>query len=98
MKTATQVESPSTSALTVKVFADSGELRVLRLLGGHPLVKGFTTNPTLMRRAGVTDYRAFAEQAVREAAGRPISFAILADDLDAMEDQAHEIASWGENV
>jgi transaldolase len=98
MKTAPQLESISLSSLTVKMFADSADLQTIREYARHPLIKGFTTNPTLMRRAGVTDYRAFAHDALREIGERPISFEVIADELQEMERQAHEIASWGHNV
>jgi transaldolase len=64
----------------------------------NPLVKGFTTNPTLMRKAGVTDYEAFAKGILAEIKDRPICLAVLADEFDAMERQALEIAGWGSNV
>src|SRR5262249_29042457 len=62
------------------------------------LVKGFTTNPTLMRKAGVTDYEAFARQVVADIPDRPISFEVFSDDFDEMEEQARRIASWGDNI
>ncbi len=64
----------------------------------NPRISGFTTNPTLMRKAGVTDYRAFARAALKEITELPISFEVLADDFPTMERQALEIASWGKNV
>jgi len=64
----------------------------------HPLVRGFTTNPTLMRQANVTDYEAFAKQVLRLIPDRPISFEVFSDELDEMEQQAFRIASWGSNV
>ena len=84
--------------LRVKIFADGADLPGMLALAHHPLVKGFTTNPTLMRRAGVTDYAAFAREALDAIPDRPISFEVLSDDFDEMEDQALEIASWGPNV
>lgn len=84
--------------LKVKIFADgadkSGILELYRL----PYIKGFTTNPTLMHRAGITDYRAFAQDILRAIPDRPFSFEVFSDDFDEMERQAVEIASWGENV
>ena len=86
------------SDLKVKVYADgadrAGMLEMYRL----PLIKGFTTNPTLMRKAGVTDYRAFAKDLLRTIPDRPISFEVFADEFDEMERQAREIAGWGDNV
>ncbi|PYO56584.1 MAG: transaldolase [Candidatus Rokuibacteriota bacterium] len=64
----------------------------------HPLVKGFTTNPTLMRKAGVADYRAFAHDILREIPDRPTSFEVFSDGFGEMERQAREIARWGDNV
>ena len=63
-----------------------------------PYIKGFTTNPTLMRKAGLTDYRAFARDIVAAIPDRPISFEVFSDEFDEMERQAREIATWGENV
>jgi transaldolase len=65
---------------------------------GKPFIKGFTTNPTLMRKAGVTDYRAFAREVLGQIRDRPISFEVFSDDFAEMEKQAKEIASWGSNV
>jgi len=63
-----------------------------------PYIKGFTTNPTLMHKVGLTDYRAFARDIVAAIPDRPISFEVFSDDFDEMERQAREIATWGENV
>jgi len=67
-------------------------------LNRQPYVKGFTTNPTLMRKAGITDYRAFAKEVLRAIPDRPISFEVFSDEFGEMERQASEIASWGDNV
>jgi transaldolase len=67
-------------------------------MAANPAIKGFTTNPTLMRKAGVSDYKAFAAQALQAVGGRPISFEVFADEFGEMEKQAHEIASWGRNI
>jgi transaldolase len=64
----------------------------------NPLIRGFTTNPTLMRAAGVGDYKAFAQEVLQAIPDRPISFEVFADDFPTMEQQAREIASWGKNV
>jgi len=64
----------------------------------NPLIRGFTTNPTLMRKAGVSDYCTFTHQIVEAIPDRPISFEVLSDEFDEMERQALEISSWGENV
>jgi transaldolase len=86
------------SELAVKIFADgadrAGMLEMYRL----PYIKGFTTNPTLMRKAGIDDYKAFALDVLAAIPDRPISFEVFSDEFDEMELQAHEIASWGANV
>lgn len=85
-------------SLRVKVFADGADLPGMLALAQQPHVKGFTTNPTLMRQAGVDDYRIFAKQVLAEIADRPISFEVFSDEVDEMAQQALEISSWGENV
>ena len=90
--------NPLLSNLSVKVFADGADRAGMLELYRHPLVKGFTTNPTLMRKAGVADYEAFARQVVADIPDRPISFEVFSDEFDEMEDQAQRIASWGDNV
>ena len=67
-------------------------------MASDPLIRGFTTNPTLMRKAGVADYKSFAIEALNIVTDRPISFEVFADDFDEMEAQALEISSWGDNV
>src|SRR5579863_5030603 len=84
--------------LRVKIFADGADLPGIAKLYANPLIKGFTTNPTLMRRSGVTDYAAFAHEVLRAVPDRPVSFEVFADEFGEMERQAHEIASWGANV
>ena len=84
--------------LRVKIFADGADRTGMLALYANPLVKGFTTNPTLMRKAGVGDYAAFAQTLLREIPDRPMSFEVFADDFGAMEWQAEEIASWGGQV
>lgn len=88
----------SPRALNVKLFADGADLDVIAGLAANRLIKGFTTNPTLMRRAGVRDYRSFSLDVLRIVPDRPVSFEVFSDDFLEMERQAHEIASWGENV
>lgn len=87
-----------TDSLNVKIFADGADLDGVRKLAQNPLIKGFTTNPTLMRKAGVTDYAAFARYMLKVIGGAPVSFEVFADEFDEMEAQALEIASWGDNV
>jgi transaldolase len=84
--------------LKTKIFADGAELDGMLAMYREPHIKGFTTNPTLMRKAGVTDYRAFAKQVLAAIPDRPISFEVFSDDFAEMERQATEIAGWGANV
>src|SRR5579859_3393968 len=86
------------SELKVKIYADCGDKAAMLALYHHDYVRGFTTNPSLMYRSGVSDYKEFACSVIREIPDRPISFEIIADDFDDMERQANEIASWGANV
>ena len=84
--------------LKVKLFADGADLTGMKEMYANPMIKGFTTNPTLMRKADVQDYKVFARQVIEAIPDRPISFEVFADEFDAMERQALEIASWGKNV
>jgi transaldolase len=84
--------------LKVKVFADGADLKGIATLAANPLIQGFTTNPTLMRKAGVGDYAAFSQEVLKIIGGRPVSFEVFSDDFAEMEQQAREIASWGANV
>ncbi len=84
--------------LKIKLFADGADLAGMKAMYANPMIKGFTTNPTLMRKAGVTDYKAFARDVLRAIPDRPVSFEVFADELDEMEAQGREIASWGRNV
>lgn len=84
--------------LKIKIFADGADLAGIKAMYQKPWIKGFTTNPTLMRKAGVTDYKGFALQVLEAVSDRPVSFEVFADDFDEMERQALEIASWGANV
>ena len=84
--------------LNVKIFADGADLKGISNLSRNPLIKGFTTNPTLMRKAGIRDYHAFAREVLEIIGDRPVSFEVFSDEFDEMERQALEIASWGENV
>jgi len=88
----------SLSTLRVKIFADSADRARMLELSAKPHVQGLTTNPTLIRRAGVTDYRAFARDVLSVITAKPVCFEVLADDFPEMERQALEIASWGDNV
>src|SRR6478736_5227619 len=84
--------------LKVKLFADGADKVGMLEMYRKPFVKGFTTNPTLMRKAGVTDYRGFAREILEAIPDRPISFEVFSDEFDEMERQAREIATWGQNV
>ena len=84
--------------LSVKIFADGADIKGMLEMYEKPYIKGFTTNPTLMRKAGVTDYEAFAREVLRNIPDRPISFEVFSDNFDEMDLQARKIASWGENV
>jgi transaldolase len=84
--------------LSVKIFADGADLASMLELYRKPYIKGFTTNPTLMRKAGISDYRGFAHEVLAAIPDRPISFEVFSDEFPEMERQATEIASWGENV
>jgi transaldolase len=84
--------------LKVKIFADGADKAGMLEMYRNPLIRGFTTNPTLMRKAGITDYRAFALDILSEIQDRPISFEVFADEFDEMERQALEISGWGGNV
>lgn len=86
------------SGLTVKVFADGADLDGILALAKDPRISGFTTNPTLMWKAGLTDYEDFARRLLERITSHPISFEVFADDVDEMRRQARLIASWGDNV
>ena len=88
----------SLSELKVKVFADGADIPSMLELYRQPYIKGFTTNPTLMRKAGVTDYERFAREILLQIRDRPISFEVFADDEIEMERQARKIARWASNV
>ncbi len=88
----------ATKNLKIKLFADGADLAGIKEMYANPLIKGFTTNPTLMRKAGIQDYKAFALQVLEALPDRPISFEVFADEFSDMERQALEIASWGKNI
>lgn len=89
---------PSIESLSIKLFADGADLSSILALYNNRCIKGFTTNPTLMRKAGVLDYETFARSLLRAVPDRPISLEVFASDEDTMEAQARTIASWGPNV
>jgi transaldolase len=86
------------SSLKIKIYADGADKAAMLEMYANPLVSGFTTNPTLMRKSGVSDYGAFAKEILQLITDRPISFEVFADEFAEMEQQALEIASWGKNV
>lgn len=88
----------SLADLKVQLFADGADKAQMLLLYDNPLIRGFTTNPTLMRKAGIRDYQAFAREILQAIPDRPISFEVFSDDFEEMEAQAHLIAGWGKNV
>jgi len=90
---------PKNSSLdTIKIFADGASLPSMLESARDPRIAGFTTNPTLMRKAGISDYRAFAREVLAAIRDKPISFEVFADDIPEMRRQARDIASWGDNV
>ena len=84
--------------MTIRLFADGADLDSIKKLNLDPRVDGFTTNPTLMRKAGITDYQSFARDAIDEVGHKPISLEVFADEVAEMRRQAEKIATWGENV
>lgn len=88
----------SLSELRIKIFADGADKAGMLQMYANPLIQGFTTNPTLMRKAGINDYRNFAQEILAAIKDRPISFEVFDDEFDEMARQAREIASWGDNV
>ena len=84
--------------LRIKIFADGADKASIIELANQGWVKGFTTNPTLMRKAGVTDYASFAKEVLEIIKEKPISFEVFSDDFKEMERQARMIASWAKNV
>ena len=82
----------------IEIFADGASIEGIRRAKENPLIKGFTTNPTLMRSSGVDDYKKFAQEALDIIDGSPISFEVFSDDLDEMYVQAKKISSFGRNI
>jgi transaldolase len=92
------VEMKSLQDIKVKIFADGAEKDGMLEMYANPLISGFTTNPTLMRKAGIADYESFAKEILSLIPDRPISFEVFADEFNEMESQAQAIARWGRNV
>lgn len=86
------------SNLKVHLYADGADIAGIKALAALPYIKGFTTNPSLMRKAGVSDYRAYAAEVLPVTGNKPISFEVFADDLPTMEAQAKAIAAWGPSI
>ena len=84
--------------LKVAIFADGAEKAGMLEMYAKPYIKGFTTNPSLMRKAGINDYERFAREILKEIPDRPISFEVFADDFTEMARQARKIATWGKNT
>jgi transaldolase len=84
--------------LRVKLFADGADLKGMQELYANPLIQGMTTNPTLMRKAGIQDYETFAHQVLATVKTKPVSFEVFSDDFAEMHRQARKIAAWQENV
>ncbi|HEX8911003.1 MAG TPA: transaldolase [Humisphaera sp.] len=93
-----QSTAPTVAKLRVKVFADGADRAGMLEMARKPHIAGLTTNPTLMRKAGISDYRAFAKDVLSAITDKPISFEVFCDDFAEMERQANEIAGWGKNV
>src|SRR5580693_4529649 len=88
----------SLSQLAVKIFADGADKAAMLDMYAKPYIRGLTTNPTLMRKSGIANYRAFAKEILSQINDKPVCFEVLADDFAEMERQALEIASWANNV
>src|SRR6185312_17357700 len=86
------------SELNIKIYADGAEKASMIAAAKDPMVKGLTTNPTLMCKAGIADYAGFAKEILAEIKDKPISFEVFSDDFVEMERQARIIAAWGSNV
>lgn len=86
------------NALRTKIFADGADKAGMLEMYANPMISGFTTNPTLMRKAGISDYEAFAKDILSHIPDKPISFEVFSDDMEEMKQQALRIATWGENV
>jgi transaldolase len=84
--------------IKTRIFADGADLNSIIEMNKNPIISGFTTNPTLMRKAGVNDYKNFAMEALSIVGDKPISFEVISDEFNEMESQALEINSWGKNV
>jgi transaldolase len=93
-----QKKSLNAKNLKIEIFADGARIEEMIKMNNDPLIKGLTTNPTLMRKAGIENYKSFANEVLKQVKIKSISFEVFSDELDEMQTQAEEIASWGENV
>ena len=84
--------------LKIKIFADGADLTSINKLNSNKIISGFTTNPSLMKKAGVKDYKKFCQEVLKITKDKPVSFEIFSDNLHEMYDQAREIASWGKSI
>ncbi len=84
--------------MNTKIFCDIADISLIKKFNNKPIVKGFTTNPSLMRKAGAKDYESYSRQILKVCKNKPISFEVFADDQDSMIDQGRKINSWGKNV
>ena len=89
---------PTRESLKVKLFADGADLAGMIEMASKPFISGLTTNPTLMKKAGIKDYANFAKEVLKEIQTKPVSFEVFSDELQEMKTQGDKIASWGENV
>lgn len=97
-KRETTVAKNAVSNLKVKLFSDGADLKSMLEMAANPSIQGLTTNPSLMKKAGIKDYRAFCKEVLAKITDKPISFEVFADDFAEMKRQALEIAGWGRNV
>ena len=84
--------------MNTKIFCDIADLSLIKKFNNKSIVKGFTTNPSLMRKAGAKDYKSYSKQILKVCKNKPISFEVFADDQDTMIEQGRKINSWGKNV
>ena len=93
-----EIKLTNLNDLKIKIFADGADSKDILELNQNKLISGFTTNPSLMRKSGVTNYKNFAIEILKQVKDKPISFEVFDDEITIMEKQAYEIASWGNNV
>ncbi len=84
--------------LTIKIFSDGADVNEMKIASQNGVISGFTTNPTLMKKCGITNYEKFAKEAVQNVNNLPISFEVFSDDFESMENEAIKISGWGDNI